>query len=49
VFFEEGRRKERGKKKVGRKKKKKKKKKRGTSLPLFKGLETDYPGDLQDP
>jgi hypothetical protein len=48
VFFEEGRRKERGKKKVGRKKKKKKKK-RGTSLPLFKGLETDYPGDLQDP
>jgi hypothetical protein len=42
VFFKEGRRRDRRRRKGGGRK-------RGVSLPLFKGLETDYPYNLQHP
>jgi hypothetical protein len=42
VFFKEGRRR-------GRERRRRRRRRRGASLSLFKGLETDYPYDLQHP
>jgi hypothetical protein len=42
VFFKEGRRRE-------RERRRRRRRRRGASLSLFKGLETDYPYDLQHP